>query len=203
MTDEARSSLHDLLQRARDGDGTAREQLFEKCRAYVRVVARAEVESWLQAKVDPSDLVQQTMLEVHRGFDQFRGMSEGEYLAWVRRILTRNATDYVRRYGGTGKRQVSREIRWQASAGDDSRTGNREPSDSLETPSELVMRHEDELQVAEALTRLPPDYREVILLRNLERLSFNEVAERMGRSRPAVQMLWMRALRKLEEILTS
>lgn len=203
MTDEARSSLHDLLQRARDGDGRAREQLFEKCRAYVRVVARAEVESWLQAKVDPSDLVQQTMLEVHRGFDQFRGMSEGEYLAWVRRILTRNATDYVRRYGGTGKRQVSREIRWQASAGDDSRTGNREPSDSLETPSELVMRHEDELQVAEALTRLPPDYREVILLRNLERLSFNEVAERMDRSRPAVQMLWMRALRKLEEILTS
>ncbi len=49
--------------------------------------------------------------------------------------------------------------------------------------------------------QLPPDYREVICLRNLQRLPFDQVAERMGRSRPAVQMLWMRALQKLQDML--
>ncbi|MEN6493352.1 MAG: sigma-70 family RNA polymerase sigma factor, partial [Thermoguttaceae bacterium] len=58
---------------------------------------------------------------------------------------------------------------------------------------------DSELRVAAALAQLPPDYQEVILLRNLQRLSFNEVADRMGRSRPAVQMLWMRAIKKLQE----
>ena len=52
-----------------------------------------------------------------------------------------------------------------------------------------------------ALAELSPDYQEVILLRNLERLPFDEVAQRMGRSRPAVQMLWMRAIRKLREMM--
>ena len=63
------------------------------------------------------------------------------------------------------------------------------------------MRLEREFQVADALTRLPEDYQEVIVLRNLERLPFEEVAQRMGRSRPATQMLWMRAVRKLQEEL--
>ena len=58
-----------------------------------------------------------------------------------------------------------------------------------------------ELRVTAALSELSPDYQEVILLRNLQRLSFDEVAGRMGRSRPAVQMLWMRAIRKLQEAL--
>ena len=52
-----------------------------------------------------------------------------------------------------------------------------------------------------ALEQLPPDYQEVVVLRNLQRLPFNEVAERMQRSRPATQMLWMRAIRKLQEAL--
>ncbi|HCD03379.1 MAG TPA: RNA polymerase factor sigma-70, partial [Planctomycetaceae bacterium] len=45
------------------------------------------------------------------------------------------------------------------------------------------------------------DHQQVILLRNVQRMSFNEVAERMGRSRPAVQMLWLRALKKLKDLL--
>ena len=61
------------------------------------------------------------------------------------------------------------------------------------------MQLDTELRVTAALAELPPDYQEVIVLRNLQRLSFNEVAERMDRSRPAVQMLWMRAIRKLQE----
>jgi RNA polymerase sigma-70 factor (ECF subfamily) len=64
-----------------------------------------------------------------------------------------------------------------------------------------VLRLETELRVTVALAGLPPDYQEVVVLRNFERLPFNDVAQRMGRSRPAAQMLWMRAIRELQEVL--
>ena len=76
-----------------------------------------------------------------------------------------------------------------------------DPSDPGDTPSQMVLHQENEIQMAEAVSRLDEDYQEVILLRNVQRLSFNEVAERMNRSRPAVQMLWLRALRKLKDVL--
>src|SRR5690606_38447974 len=91
MHDESRSSTADLLARARSGDGPAREALFEKCRAYVNVVARAQVESWMRTKVDASDLVQQTLLDAHRGLADFQGTTEAAWLAWLKRILAHNA----------------------------------------------------------------------------------------------------------------
>jgi RNA polymerase sigma-70 factor (ECF subfamily) len=63
------------------------------------------------------------------------------------------------------------------------------------------MQKERQLQVADAVARLPEDYQEVVILRNIQQLSFDEVAELMGRTRPAVQMLWMRAIKKLQEVL--
>jgi len=66
-----------------------------------------------------------------------------------------------------------------------------------------VMQYENEIEVADAISQLPDDYRDVIMLRNLQRLPFSDVAQQMGRSRPAVQMLWMRAIKKLEEVLKS
>ena len=155
----------------------------------------------MKAKVDASDLVQQTMLEAHRGFADFRGTSEGEWLAWLRQILAHNAADFIRRYRGTEKRQVRREGSLYVRSAGRSEEYLRDPSDPGETSSELVSRREKEIELAEAVARLSEDDREVILLRNLQRLPFREVAQRMGRSRPAVQMLWVRALRKLQRML--
>jgi RNA polymerase sigma-70 factor, ECF subfamily len=188
-----------LLEKARHGDAAARNELFEKCRAYVSVVARAQVSSWLQAKVDHSDLVQQTLLEAHRGLDNFRGTTDGEWLAWLRRIVTTNAADFVRRYATADKRRAAREVSLDAGRRDDSSYSLRDPSDSGPTPSQIVLRREEELKISQAIAELPEDYQEVIVLRNLERLPFDEIARRLGRSRPAAQMLWMRAIRKLQE----
>jgi RNA polymerase sigma-70 factor (ECF subfamily) len=197
------SALAKLLSRARDGEESARDELFQKCRTYVEVVARAQMESWMRAKVDASALVQQTMLEAHRGLHQFRGHTEAEWLAWLRRILAHNATDFIRQYRGTQKRQARREVPLNRPAADRSQDWLHDPSDPGESPSGMVIRRERELEVAEAISRLPDDYQEVVMLRNLQRLPFEEVAERMGRSRPATQMLWMRALRKLQDLLES
>ena len=201
MAEDAASSLVDLLHRARGGDAAARDRRFEKCRTYVAVVARAQVESWMRSKADASDLVQQTLLEAHRGMGNFRGTTEAEWLAWLKQILRHNAADFVRRHRGTGNRPGRREFPLDARNPADSQAIFREPSVPGESPSQIVLRREREVEVAEAIARLPQDYQDVIQYRNLQRLPFDEVARRMGRSRPAAQMLWMRALRKLEETL--
>jgi len=193
-------SVSVLIERARDGDAEARERLFGLCRSYLGYVARSQVESWLRVKVDASDLVQQTMLEAHRDFERFEGGSEKEWLAWLRKILSHNAADFVRRYRGTAKRQQRREVRFRDPA-DTKAVGAPEPAAPGMTPSQEFLQIDNELRVTAALAELSPDYQEVLVLRNLQRLPFNEVAERMDRSRPAVQMLWMRAIKKLQEAL--
>lgn len=191
-------SVSDLLHRARRDPRDA-ERLFAVCRNYLWVLARAHVERRLQAKVDASDLVQQTLLEAYRDFASFHGSTEAEWLAWLRRILVHNAANYVRHWQATAKRQATREV---AFASFDSSNGPTfDPPAKQETPSERLIRQERELLVADAIAQLPPDYQEVIHLRNLQRLPFQVVAERMGRSRPAVQMLWLRALQKLHALL--
>jgi RNA polymerase sigma-70 factor, ECF subfamily len=196
-------SISDLLARARASEPRHLDLLFGQCRNYLGIVARAQVESWLRAKVDASDIVQQTLLEAYRDFHKFRGTTEAEWLAWLRQILAHNAANFIRHYRGTAKRQAQREVEL-VRPGDDA-NGPRafDPSDHGESPSQQLLRKEREWQVAEALAQLAPDHREVILLRNLERLSFEEVAERLGRSRPAAQMLWMRAIQKLQLALAA
>ncbi len=200
MGENVEPGVAELIELARGGDAGSRDRLFEMCRNYLAIVARSQVETWLRVKVDASDLVQQTMLEAHRDFERFEGGSEQEWLAWLRGILKHNAADFVRQYRGTAKRQARREVRFRDPA--DSRSpGAPEPAADDATPSQEFLQLDNELRVTAAVAELSLDYREVIVLRNLQRLSFNEVAERMGRSRPAVQMLWMRAIKKLQEAM--
>jgi RNA polymerase sigma-70 factor (ECF subfamily) len=199
MTPNEAPSISDLLARSRAHVPGEIDRLFGACRSYLHLQARAQVEKWLQAKVDASDLVQQTLLEAYRDFEQFRGSNEAEWLAWLRRILARNAAEYVRHYRGTQKRQARREVPLQT---DSTSTGRGvQPAAAEETPSQALLHRERELLLAEALMQLSEDHREVICLRNLQRLAFDEVARRMERTRPAVQMLWMRAIHKLQELL--
>ncbi len=202
LTHSERQSVSELLAGARAGNDSARETLFESCRGYLGVVAQAQVESWLRAKVDASDLVQQTMLEACRDFGRFDGTDEVQWLAWLRRILNHNAADFVRRYRGTEKRQARREVSLAAGSDQSWQAGRHEPAAAGESPSAAALRVEDELRLASAIDRLAPDYRQVILLRNISRLPFEEVARCMERSRPAVQMLWGRAIQKLRDEMT-
>jgi RNA polymerase sigma-70 factor (ECF subfamily) len=201
MTPACGDTINGLLARARGGDRQALDRLFALCRNYLAVVARAQVESWVRAKFDPSDLVQQTLLEAYRGFDAFQGRTGAEWLAWLRRILSHNAVDHARRYCATDRRQIAKEVPLEGQGPGSGGGDAREPADAQASPSQQLLAHERELLLADALARLAPDHREVILLRNLQGLPFDEVARRMDRSRPAAQMLWMRALRQLKELL--
>lgn len=201
MPDKASGSLStaDLLAQARCGDRQALDLLFARCRPYLNVVARTRLDGGLQPKVDVSDLVQMTLLEAFRDFGRFQGATSAEWLAWLRKITSRNALDQARYFRGAECREIDRERPLEPAG---SGCANwHDPVAPGETPSAELMKQERELFVAAALDQLPVDYQEVIRLRNLLRLDFETVAQRMGRSRPAVQMLWTRALRKLQELL--
>ncbi len=201
MSESQNSIIAALLNRARTGDVAAREELFSKCRAYIGFLARSQMETWMNAKIDASDLIQQTMLDAHRGFEKFAGASEGEWIVWLKTILQNNAVDFCRRFKGTEKRNAGREISFAQSATQSLFGGAPEPSDAGDSPSQLMMQKENEILLADALEKLPADYQEVIFLRNMQRMSFKDVADRMGRSQGAVQMLWLRALKQLQELL--
>src|SRR5262245_62498978 len=98
MTGDKQPQLHELLAQARTGNRAALDELFALCRSYIHVQAEARAASWLQARVDASDLVQQSMLDAYRGFDRFQGATSQEWLAWLRRIVTNNAVDAVRHH---------------------------------------------------------------------------------------------------------
>src|SRR5438270_6123569 len=99
----------DLIRRCRAGEAPAREQLFDRYRHYLRLLAEAQVGRHLRAKCDPSDLVQQTLLEAHRDFPGFAGTHEPELLAWLRRILAHNLFNEARRFGAQ-QRDAAREV---------------------------------------------------------------------------------------------
>jgi len=190
-----------LLQQARSGNEKALGQLLESYTRYLTLLARVQIGRRLQGKVDPSDVVQETFLEAHRQIANFRGNSEGELVAWLRRILAGQIALTLRRFLGTKGRdlKLERELAAQLDQSSEILDGGLVASNS--TPSQHASRREQALLLADALDRLPEDYREVIILRHLEGLSFAEVSQRMERSEDSVQKLWVRALANLRRSL--
>jgi RNA polymerase sigma-70 factor (ECF subfamily) len=190
-----------LLARARAGDDGALGTLLEQYRAYLLLLARLELGCRLQGKADPVDLVQEAFLEAARHFRTFRGSSEPELAAWLRQILATCLTHLVRRYYGTGARDVRLERPLADGSDRSSAAVDRGLVASQSSPSQRASRREEAVRLADALEALPADYREVIVLRHLEGLSFPEVARRMGRTLDSVEKLWVRALARLKQAL--
>ncbi len=193
MTADPQQWLHD----ARAGDGATLGRLLELYRRYLALLARVQIGKRLQGKADASDLVQETFLEAHRNFARFRGTSEAELVSWLRQILAANLANLFRHYLGTQGRDVrlEREIENDLNCSTVLLDRGLVARDS--SPSHRAARREQAVLLADALAELPEDYREVLVLRHLEGLTFPEVARRMNRSLDSVEKLWMRGLARL------
>ena len=191
----------ELLRRAGEGDTVALGELLELYRNYLALLARLQIGRQLQGKADDSDLVQETFLKAHREFGEFRGGTEAEFVGWLRQILAFNLANLVRHYLGTHRRDV----RLERSMANDLEESSRALAHGLaapdSSPSHRVARREHAVLLADALGRLPEDYREAIILRSLQGLPMAEVAERMGRTVDSVKKLWTRALVQLRRAL--
>lgn len=197
MAEETRS-IAAWLPAARDGSSAALGEALEACRVYLQAIAERELNPELRAKGGASDLVQQTFLEAQKDFGQFHGDTEEALLAWLRRMLLNNLSNFRRQYQGTAKRRANREI--GLNAGDSRQLGAELTADTL-TPSRRLMEAEEDEELRRALTALPDDYQQVIRLRYQEELPFEEIARLMQRSENAVQKLWLRAVERLEKEL--
>jgi len=184
------------LASARAGNSDALGGVLEGYREYLRLLARARVGQDLRVRLDPSDLVQETLLEAQRDFHQFLGNSEEELAVWLRRILVRNLVDQLK-YHQSQKRDVAREQPLESLV----EQAHEALAAPLSTPSKQAARREQAVALARAMASLPDDYREVVTLRHLDGRSFEEIATVMGRSSGAVRMLWMRALERLGELM--
>jgi RNA polymerase sigma-70 factor (ECF subfamily) len=190
-----------LLREARAGDGATLGRLLEQYRRYLALIANVQIGQRLRGKVDASDVVQETFLEAHRNFCRFRGTSEGELVRWLRQILAANLADLLRRYLGTQGRDVRLEREIEGALDRSSVLLDRGLVALGPSPSQLASHREQAVLLADALSGLPDDYREVLVLRHLEGLTFPEVAQRMGRSLDSVEKLWMRGLARLRQVM--
>jgi RNA polymerase sigma-70 factor (ECF subfamily) len=189
-----------LLEQARAGDEAALGQLLELYRNYLRLVARTLIGQRLRVRLDASDLVQETFLKAAREFCHFLGSTEPELTVWLRQILVRtlaNQAKHHRRQGRDYQRQESLEAMLNRS----SAAVQQALAASVETPSTHAVRREQAVLLADAIEKLPLDYREVFVLRNLEHIPFDQIAARMGRSSGAARVLWKRAMDRLSQLL--
>ena len=166
----------------------------------LRLLARLEINQRFANKFDPSDVVQQTLMEAWQGWDGLKASDEPQRYAWLRQILVHQLAKFVRHHQGTLKRDISREL--SIDQLEQSVSASARKLDTLlvaqdPSPSHAAVAQEQRERLAKVLEELPEDYRQVILLRNIEELSHQEVARRMRRSEPAVRMLWLRALAAL------
>ncbi|HET6879543.1 MAG TPA: sigma-70 family RNA polymerase sigma factor [Pirellulales bacterium] len=201
MSSVIETEVEELLRLAHGGDSEALGRLLELYRGYLSLLARLQIGRRLQGKVDAADLVQDTFLEAHRHFGAFRGSVEAELVSWLRQILAGLLANLVRRYCGTQRRDVTLERELANELDRSSAVLDRGLAGGHSTPSERASRREQAVLLADALERLPDDYREVIILRHLEGLSFAEISDRMGRSVDSVKNLWARALAQLRRSL--
>jgi RNA polymerase sigma-70 factor (ECF subfamily) len=182
-----------------EADGVP-EELLQKYRAYLALVARCQLGPRLQSKLDASDLVQQTLLRAHEKRDQFGGATAAEFRAWLRQILTNELRAAVRRFA-TEARDLGRELPWQAELDESAARLQAWLAADQTSPSQCASRDEEHLRLAEALAQLPAEQRRCVELHHLQGYRVAEVAELVERSEEAVVGLLYRGLKKLRQLL--
>jgi RNA polymerase sigma-70 factor (ECF subfamily) len=173
---------------------------LERCREYLHLLARLHLDHRLQGKLDPADIVQQTLMKAHEKRSQFRGHTDAELTAWLRQILVNNLAEAVRRFGAES-RDVARERSLETSLEESSARLESWLAADQSSPSQKFMRQEQGIRLADALAELPDDQRRAVELHHLKGYSVAEVGELMDRSRPAVVGLLFRGLKKLRQLL--
>lgn len=182
----ADASSTDLLRRAKQGSDAALNLLYEQCAGRLLAYIRLRLGRDLRARLESRDILQATLLKSLTHLHELRGDEQESLMAWLARIAEReirDRADYHRRQ----RRDAAREV------------GLDEVPIAAAARSALsqVILDEEARRLEAALEMLAPDYREVILLRKFEELTFRQIAERLGRSEDACRMLFARAMTAL------
>ena len=181
-------------------DAQSIEPWPDRFRSYLLLLAKMQLDDRLRRKMDPSDVVQQTLFQAHRAMGDFRGSTEAEMAAWLRQNLARNLAHAVRDFG-RDKRNINRERYLEEAVNASSARLEAWLAAEQSSPSQKVQRNEQVLQLCDALYRLPDSQREAVGLHYWQDCTLAEIAEQMDRTPAAVAGLLKRGLRKLRELM--
>jgi RNA polymerase sigma-70 factor, ECF subfamily len=178
-----------------DGDAAA---FLERFRAYLHLLARVQISGRLRGELDPSDVVQQTMLRAVQALNQFRGQTDAERAAWLRRILATTLANAVRDRG-RAKRDPSRTRSLEVAIDESSARLESLLAANDSSPSTKAVRNERLIALSESLEELPEAMREALVLRHCHGWDLPRIADQLGRSRAAVASLLRRGLERLRD----
>ena len=173
---------------------------LDRFRQYLLLLARLHLGDQVRAKIDASDVVQETLLEAYRKRSQFRGASEAELAAWLRQMLAFSIAD-AHRAQHRAKRDIAREQSLHAALNDSSSKLASLLAAQQSSPSQRASRQEQLVRLADALAQLPEDQREAVVRKHLQGDTVAAIARSMGRSETAVGGLLRRGMARLRELL--
>jgi RNA polymerase sigma-70 factor (ECF subfamily) len=197
----ADAPTEELLARARQGDAAARNQLLERHRARLRAVIALRLPRRLAARIDPSDVVQESLADADGRLADYLARRPLPFYLWLRELALERLIDLQRRHTAQ-KRNVCREVPAAASLPGESL---HQLADRLvsrgSSPSQGAQREELRRHLRLALDRLADRDREVLVLRHLEQLSVREIAAVLQLTEGAVKVRHLRALQRVRELL--
>jgi RNA polymerase sigma-70 factor (ECF subfamily) len=192
----------ELLRRAASGDGRAQAELLDRFRGNLRRMIAIRLDKRISARVDPSDVVQETMKDAHKRMGEYFADPQISFYPWLRRIATDRLADVHRIHLAAEKRSVLKEHAWTPDLNDDSVAAlARNVITSTIGPSEKAIQAELLGRATAALIKLKPHDREILVLRYLEHLGVAEIAEVLEISETAVTSRHLRALTRLRREL--
>lgn len=191
--------VHELLKRATEGDEEALRRLFEPHRPRLVRLIRLRMDQRLRGRVDASDVIQDTFLDVWKGLRAYADRPELPFYVWLRWIACRQLVHQQRRHLGAQARNVDRERVQDPMLEASSEILAEHLLGHVTSPSHGAMRAELRARMQELLESLPPLDREILALRHFEQLGNAETAAVLGIQESAASTRYVRALRRLRE----
>jgi RNA polymerase sigma-70 factor (ECF subfamily) len=197
------SDVEDLVKQAASGDPASWEELMKRYRSRLRRTVSFRLDPRLQGRVDPSDVVQDVCLEAWQHLGSYVNQPDTPFFLWLRAVAGHKLGDLHRQHLGAQMRDARREVSlYQGSlSGATSAALAAKLLGHLTGPSEAALRAERKVQLQTALNAMDPMDREVLALRHFEQLTVSEAAAVLGIKEKAAGMRYVRALRRLKEIL--
>jgi RNA polymerase sigma-70 factor (ECF subfamily) len=195
--------IQSLLHQAEKGDQQAVGRLFEHFRPRLKRMVRLRMDRRLKGRVDPSDVLQEAFLEVYQRFAKYAVESSVPLFLWLRLVTGQKLTDLHRFHLGAQMRTAEREISLHHGPMPQASTASLAAHllGRLTSASDAAIRAETKLRVEEAINGMEPIDREVIALRHFEHLTNEETAQVLGISCNAASNRYMRAVKRLKELL--
>lgn len=192
-----------LLQAARAGDSDAVNRLLEKHRGPVHRLIEMRLDRKVRQRVDVSDVVQEVMVDASTRLSKYLDNPVMAFHLWMRQIASDRIIDTYRRHRGSAKRSMDREQPLVIAGAVDQSTIELAAAlcDPALTPAAIATGREIAQQVEQSINRLGEQEREIIVMRHYEHLSNQEIAQVLKLTPPAASMRYLRAVRRLRELL--